>query len=354
MARLEDLPLRDNLRGKNPYGAPQEGAPARLNVNENPYPPLPSVLDAIADAAGAVNRYPDMANAELVAAIAEHVGVPADRIACGTGSVGVLGQLVQATCDAGDEVVFAWRSFEAYPIVTTIAGAVPVMVPLTSDARHDLPAMADAITERARLVLVCTPNNPTGPAVTAAELEEQDAAEAGGGSATALRASSLVRLRRPVEGTSVPLDQVPDPTFSQGIMGPGIAIEPSDGLVLAPAEGTVAHVFPTGHAVALTLDPGQRLVVRAGDVGLGIPVGGGDHRLGDQEAGGEFHVVPGGAHGDRERRARDADLQRFLSGEGVDPAHGIASDGDLLHRPPHRDPSHAPDVTPGAAGRGPA
>ena len=56
-------------------------------------------------------------------------------------------------------------------IFTAIAGAVPVMVPLTSDARHDLPAMADAITERARLVLVCTPNNPTGPAVTAAELE---------------------------------------------------------------------------------------------------------------------------------------------------------------------------------------
>lgn len=167
-AALDALPAYK--AGRPP--APVEGlTPYKISSNENPYPPLPSVLDAIADAAGAVNRYPDMANAELVAAIAEHVGVPTDRIACGTGSVGVLGQLVQATCDAGDEVVFAWRSFEAYPIVTTIAGAVPVMVPLTSDARHDLPAMADAITERARLVLVCTPNNPTGPAVTAAELE---------------------------------------------------------------------------------------------------------------------------------------------------------------------------------------
>ena len=95
-------------------------------------------------------------------------------------------------------------------------------------------------------------------------LEEQDAAEAGGGSVTALRASSLVRLRRPVEGTSVPLDQVPDPTFSQGIMGPGIAIEPSDGLVLAPAEGTVAHVFPTGHAVALTLEDGVEVLIHVG------------------------------------------------------------------------------------------
>ena len=95
-------------------------------------------------------------------------------------------------------------------------------------------------------------------------LEEQDAAGAGGGSATALRASSLVRLRRPVEGTSVPLEQVPDPTFAQGVMGPGIAIEPADGLVLAPAEGTVAHVFPTGHAVALTLEDGVEVLIHVG------------------------------------------------------------------------------------------
>lgn len=95
-------------------------------------------------------------------------------------------------------------------------------------------------------------------------LEEQDADEAGGGSATALRASSLVRLRRPVEGTSVPLDQVPDPTFAQGVMGPGIAIEPSDGLVLAPAEGTVAHVFPTGHAVALTREDDVEVLIHVG------------------------------------------------------------------------------------------
>ncbi len=67
--------------------------------------------------------------------------------------------------------MFAWRSFEAYPIVTQVGGARPVPVPLTFDARHDLPAMADAATGRTRLVLVCSPNNPTGPAVHTQELE---------------------------------------------------------------------------------------------------------------------------------------------------------------------------------------
>lgn len=143
----------------------------KISSNENPFPPLPSVLRVIEDAAGSINRYPDMSVTALTERIAQALGVPPARIACGPGSVGVLGQLVQAVCDEGDEVVFAWRSFEAYPIVTRIAGAVAVQVPLTPDARHDLPAMADAITERTRLILVCTPNNPTGTTVTAAELE---------------------------------------------------------------------------------------------------------------------------------------------------------------------------------------
>ena len=106
-----------------------------------------------------------MAVTALTKAIADYVGVDVDRVATGTGSVGVLGQILQATCADGDEVVYAWRSFEAYPIVVGISGARGVQVPLTADARHDLPAMADAITDRTRLVLLCTPNNPTGPVV---------------------------------------------------------------------------------------------------------------------------------------------------------------------------------------------
>ena len=153
-----------------PAAAPEGVTAYKLSSNENPYPPLPSVLTAVQEAAGTVNRYPDMAVTELTAALAHTLDVPAECLATGTGSVGVLGQVIQATCDAGDEVVFAWRSFEAYPIVTTIAGAVPVTVPLDEFHRHDLRAMAEAITERTRVVLICTPNNPTGTVVHDDEL----------------------------------------------------------------------------------------------------------------------------------------------------------------------------------------
>lgn len=180
VARMDDevtVRLRDALRSVPAYTpgkptTPHEGLTAyKLSSNENPYPPLPAVVKVLADAAGRVNRYPDMAATALVQAIADHHGVPAEWIATGTGSVGVLGQIVTATCGPGDEVVFAWRSFEAYPIVVQLSGATGVPVPLDADARHDLPAMAAAVTERTRLVLVCTPNNPTGPVVHADELE---------------------------------------------------------------------------------------------------------------------------------------------------------------------------------------
>ena len=143
---------------------------AALASNESHYPPLPSVLAAIAAAAGRVNRYPDMASLALRERLAEANGVGVDEIAVGPGSVGVLAQLVAAVCDAGDDVVFAWRSFEAYPILCQIAGAGAVRVPLTTDERHDLPAMAAAITVRTRAVLLCSPNNPTGTAISLEEL----------------------------------------------------------------------------------------------------------------------------------------------------------------------------------------
>jgi len=143
----------------------------KISSNENPYPPLPSVLGVVEGAASSMNRYPDMFATALVQEIADHLGVQPAQVATGTGSVGVLGQVVQATCADGDEVVYAWRSFEAYPIVVGVSGATSVQVPLTPDARHDLDAMADAVTPATRLVLVCTPNNPTGPAVRRDELE---------------------------------------------------------------------------------------------------------------------------------------------------------------------------------------
>jgi len=143
----------------------------KLSSNESPYPPLPSVLEAIADAAQRTNRYPDIAASAVVDALADKLGVPADHVVVGCGSVGVATQLVEAFAGPGDEVVYAWRSFEAYPIIVQVSGATSVPVPLTTAAAHDLAAMAAAITPRTRVVFVCNPNNPTGTAVRRQELE---------------------------------------------------------------------------------------------------------------------------------------------------------------------------------------
>src|SRR4051812_40087229 len=144
----------------------------KLSSNEVPFPPLPEVLEAAAGAAAAMNRYPDMGSVALYERLSERFGVTADQLAVGTGSVALLYHLIQAFCEPGDEVVYAWRSFEAYPIATAVAGARAVQVPLAEGARHELRAMAAAVTDRTRVVLVCTPNNPTGPAVRRAELED--------------------------------------------------------------------------------------------------------------------------------------------------------------------------------------
>lgn len=142
----------------------------KLSSNENPYPPLPGVVEAVAAAAATMNRYPDMGCTDLYAALARRLDVEPDQLVAGTGSVAVLYHLLQAYCEPGDEVVHAWRSFEAYPIAIAVAGATAVPVPLAAGGRHDLDAMSAAITDRTKVVLVCTPNNPTGPALGQAEL----------------------------------------------------------------------------------------------------------------------------------------------------------------------------------------
>ncbi|WP_341924698.1 histidinol-phosphate transaminase [Nocardioides psychrotolerans] len=142
----------------------------KLSSNENPYPPLPGVVTAATEAAAVMNRYPDMGSTALYDALAARLDVPVSDLAAATGSVALVYQLLAAFCDPGDEVVYAWRSFEAYPIAVTTAGATSVQVPLTADGRHDLDAMAAAVTDRTKVVMVCTPNNPTGPSVTQSEL----------------------------------------------------------------------------------------------------------------------------------------------------------------------------------------
>jgi histidinol-phosphate aminotransferase len=158
---LGDLPAY--VPGRTVPGA------VKLASNETPYPMLPHVVERVAAFLPVANRYPDSASVELTETLAAKFGVDAARVAVGCGSVSLCTQLVQAVADAGDEVVYAWRSFEAYPILTAVSGATSVQVPL-HDYTHDLDAMAAAITDRTRLVFVCNPNNPTGTAVRRSEL----------------------------------------------------------------------------------------------------------------------------------------------------------------------------------------
>ncbi|MCU1574384.1 MAG: histidinol-phosphate transaminase [Micrococcaceae bacterium] len=160
--------------GKPPV--PVEGLQSfKLSSNENPLDPIPAVLEAITLPTD-INRYPDPMTTRLRTALAEFLQVPADDIVSGAGSLGALNQLLatfagQDEAGVPDQVLYAWRSFEAYPICVGLAGAESVQVPLRADGTHDLAAMAAAVTDRTRVILLCTPNNPTGPVLRADETE---------------------------------------------------------------------------------------------------------------------------------------------------------------------------------------
>lgn len=161
---ISDLPV---------YRAGRQAAPGglKLSSNENPYGPLPSVVEAVSRAAEQMNRYPDPGSTALLAALSEHLDFPPEWFAVACGSVALVGQAVATVAEPGDEVVYSWPSFESYPIVTGIAGADAVQVPLDAQYRQDLEAVADAVTPATRIIFVCTPNNPTGTTVTHAAVE---------------------------------------------------------------------------------------------------------------------------------------------------------------------------------------
>lgn len=167
-------PALDSL----PAYAPGRTVPGAIKLasNELSFPTLPAISAAIMEAltgdTNGINRYPDNSAQQLVAALAEHVGVDKSHVIAGCGSVALCQQMVQATCSEGEQVMFGWRSFEAYPIVTQIAGAISQKIPVTSAHALDLPAMAAAVTPATRLIYICTPNNPTGTVVHRQELTE--------------------------------------------------------------------------------------------------------------------------------------------------------------------------------------
>lgn len=171
---MTDAPvrIRPEIAALPPYKQGTQAGPGsfKLSSNENPFDPLPGVLEAV-QAATALNRYPDAGATRLRERLADRFGVGIDSVHVGAGSVSILAQLILATAGPGDEVLYAWRSFEAYPGLVLIAGATPVQVPLAAGARHDLDAMAAAVTDATRAVIVCSPNNPTGPAVGHDEFE---------------------------------------------------------------------------------------------------------------------------------------------------------------------------------------
>ena len=175
-AEHANIPVRPVFSTLPSYAAGKPPAPVegltqyKLSSNENPLGPVPEVARVLAEFATA-HRYPDPLSTALRHKLSARLGVDADDIVTGAGSLGALNQILKTfagvnTDGVQDEVIYAWRSFEAYPILVGIMGARSVQVPNLPDGSHDLDAMAAAITDRTRLILVCTPNNPTGPAVT--------------------------------------------------------------------------------------------------------------------------------------------------------------------------------------------
>ena len=179
-AEHANIPVRPVFNTLPSYAAGKPPAPVegltqyKLSSNENPLGPVPEVARVLAEFATA-HRYPDPLSTALRHKLSARLGVDADDIVTGAGSLGALNQILKTFAGVNadgvqDEVIYAWRSFEAYPILVGIMGARSVQVPNLHDGSHDLDAMAAAITERTRLILVCTPNNPTGPAVTESQI----------------------------------------------------------------------------------------------------------------------------------------------------------------------------------------
>ncbi len=142
----------------------------KLASNENPDPPIDPILAAVAAAAAGANRYADHRATALRTRIGEWIGVDPERVTVGAGSVGLLQQLFLTYVDPGDEVVYPWRSFEVYPVYTRLMGGRETTTPLTAGQSFDLDALADAISPTTRMVVLATPNNPTGTAVATSEL----------------------------------------------------------------------------------------------------------------------------------------------------------------------------------------
>ncbi|KQB86709.1 histidinol-phosphate transaminase [Corynebacterium lowii] len=171
--RLEDLPLREELRGQQPYGAPQLDVPVRLNTNENPYEPSPGLIaeltERVRDLAAGLNRYPDRDAVELRTALAQYVSrqtgvaVSVDNLWAANGSNEVLQQLLQAFGGPGRTALSFSPSYSMHPILSEGTQTTWISQPRDAAFQIDVEAALEALREqRPEIVFVTTPNNPTG------------------------------------------------------------------------------------------------------------------------------------------------------------------------------------------------
>jgi histidinol-phosphate aminotransferase len=144
---------------------------AMLASNESCFAPLPEVVQAAQRVIAGAHRYPDPSYSPLRRALSERYGISPGRVALGNGSCDILLAAGEALLEPGAEVVYAWPAFSVYPHLAAASGARAVEVPLDSEDRHDLEAMAAEVTVATRLVLVCNPNNPTSTAVGLDEVQ---------------------------------------------------------------------------------------------------------------------------------------------------------------------------------------
>ncbi len=174
------LKVHQNIASLAPYvpGKPIEELERELGIaravklasNENPIGPSPKALAVLSEAAQSLNRYPDGGAQRLRDALAQRWKLTPDQVILGNGSDEIIGMLARAFLSPGEEAILADQTFVIYKMEVTAAHGVPVVVPV-KDWRHDLPKMAEAITDRTRLLFLCNPNNPTGTMVSAAEVE---------------------------------------------------------------------------------------------------------------------------------------------------------------------------------------
>ncbi len=178
--------VKPHIQALRPYapGKPVEQLERELGIqdsiklasNESAIGPSAKAVEAVRQAVGEVHRYPDGASFALRERLADRLGVDGAQLVFGCGADEILELLAKTLLGPGDECAFAWPSFAMYPIVAKGMGATPVQVPLDAGLVHDLEALAAAVTERTRLVMVCNPNNPTGTSVGAEAFDRFTAA----------------------------------------------------------------------------------------------------------------------------------------------------------------------------------